>query len=61
MGSSAKFDSQFDSHGLGQGSTKGMLAEIGTRDLAKVWTRADGFPATLHVGNTGSNPVGDAQ
>jgi hypothetical protein len=49
MRSSAKFDSQFDSHELGQESTKGMLAEIGTRDLAKVWTRADGFPTTFHV------------
>ncbi len=36
------FDSQFDSHGLGQRRMKGTGAEIGTRDLARFgcgWTR----------------------
>jgi hypothetical protein len=31
-----------------------------TSRIIKVWTRVDAFHTTFHVGNTGSNPVWDA-
>ena len=45
MRSCAKdFDSQFDSHGLGQGRMKGTRAETRTRDLARFGRGRTPFP-----------------
>jgi hypothetical protein len=54
------FDSQFDSHGLGQRGDEGYAGGNKTPQFRLIWPRADAFPITFHVGNMGSNPVKDA-
>ena len=51
------FDSQFDSRGLGQARIKRTHADRGLNAFT-VWTSADAFLTTSHVGNAGSTPAG---
>jgi len=37
---------------------KAMRAEIKPPQFRLIWTRADAFPTTSHVGNAGSTPAG---